>query len=81
MAEVEDDAGGDTHVVLCSREPVRMRETRQQVCLRNVLLRMSSDRTLCSWSGRWESNPTPIAWKLLNVLRFFSRLWNTLEHN
>jgi hypothetical protein len=33
------------------------------------------------WSGRWESNPTPIAWKLLNVLRFFSRLWNTLEHN
>jgi hypothetical protein len=33
------------------------------------------------WSGRWESNPTPIAWKLLNILRFFSRLWNTLEHN
>lgn len=34
-----------------------------------------------SWSGRWESNPTPIAWKLLNILCFFSRLWNTLEHN
>jgi hypothetical protein len=33
------------------------------------------------WSGRWESNPTPIAWKVLNVLRFFSSLWNTLEHN
>jgi len=32
------------------------------------------------WSGRWESNPTPIAWKLLNKLRFFSRLCNTLEH-
>jgi hypothetical protein len=23
----------------------------------------------------------PIAWKLLNVLRFFSRLSNTLKHN
>ena len=34
-----------------------------------------------SWSGRWESNPTPIAWKLLNILRFSSLLWNTLEHN
>ena len=33
------------------------------------------------WSGRWESNPTPIAWKLLNVRPFFSRLWNALEHN
>jgi hypothetical protein len=33
------------------------------------------------WSGRWESNPTPIAWKLLNVLRFFFRLWNALEHS
>src|SRR5271170_2477552 len=42
--------------------------------------RINVDFAEC-WSGRWESNPTPIAWKLLNILRFHSRLWNTLEHN
>ena len=39
--------------------------------------------TLSQYVDDWRLGieATPIAWKLLNVLRFFSRLWNTLEHN
>src|SRR3974390_1174863 len=33
------------------------------------------------WSGRWESNPRPLFWKLLNILPFPFGFWNILEHN
>jgi len=42
---------------------------------------MSPGRTQHLWSGRWESNPTPLFWKLLKILRFsfWGTLWNTIE--
>jgi hypothetical protein len=72
--------GRGTQWGICFSQAGKNRIRRTQ--LAHIMNADSRTGRLCKrWSGRWESNPTPNAWKLLNVLRFLPRLWNTLEHN